>query len=761
MATLTDRLDYILGRKAARSLEEHLGIRTVNDLLRHYPRKYSDGTTVLDENDELEEGEHVTFVDVITAVKVGNMKPQYDKKTKRTRTRKYVRITLGRRKPVVTATFFNADWMLNDLVEGTRLILSGEVGYFRGTLQLTHPAFLVLESPSGRMIGSKSMKTIASTAGATGDELLAAFDRDFFPIYPATAKLQTWEIYACVRQVLDVLDPIPEPLPESFLREHNLISEDQALRAIHTAERAVERDAAVARLTFDEAIGLQWALVQRRFSDAAGSGPSAPLRDDGLVAALRKQLPFKLTDGQEDVLKVISAELAGTRPMNRMLQGEVGSGKTIVSVLAMLQMVDAGYQCALLAPTEVLATQHARSIRDVLGPLAMAGQLGGAEGATRVALLTGSMSPQQKRAVRDEVASGEAGIVVGTHALLQDAVEFHRLGMVVVDEQHRFGVEQRDRLRSKAPDGITPHLLVMTATPIPRTVALTHYGDLETSTLRELPRGRQPITTNTIFASEKPAWLNRAWQRIAEEVAQGRQAYVVASRIDENDTGPDNAPDHKNGSDKTKAGRKSEGGPPPITVLKLFDRLRAGPLAGLRLGLMHGRLPADEKDAVMNAFRTGEIDVLVCTTVIEVGVDVPNATVMVVMDADRFGISQLHQLRGRIGRGQHPSLCLLVSRLPSTSHAGKRLTAVASTLDGFALADLDLAERGEGDVLGYNQSGRPITLRFLSLRDHYDIIATARAFCEQRYRRTPDDPRLATLAAPFVDSDRVEFLEKA
>ncbi|MCV7279708.1 ATP-dependent DNA helicase RecG [Mycolicibacterium flavescens] len=744
MATLSDRLDFVLGKKAAGPLAEHFGIHTVNDLLRHYPRKYSDEMTTAGENEELEEGVHVTFVDTITGTTTGDMKPQRDKKG-RIRKRKWLRVTLGGRGRAVTATFFNADWMIPELVEGTRLILSGEVDYFRGALQLTHPAFLVLESPGGRTIGTKSMKTIVSTSGATGDDLLAAFERDFFPIYPANKKVQTWEIYACVRQVLDVLDPIPEPLPESFLRQHGLITEDEALRAVHTAERSAERDAAIARLTYDEALGLQWALAERRHGELGESGPAVAPRDDGLVAAMRERLPFELTAGQRDVLEVLTAELAATRPMNRMLQGEVGSGKTIVSVMAMLQMVDGGYQCALLAPTEVLAAQHARSIRDVLGPLGMAGQLGGADGATRVALLTGSMSAPQKRAVREEVAGGEAGIVIGTHALLQDAVEFSRLGMVVVDEQHRFGVEQRDRLRSKAPDGVTPHLLVMTATPIPRTVALTHYGDLETSTLRELPRGRQPITTNTIFLKEKPRWLERAWQRIIEEVGAGRQAYIVASRIDE--------------SDKDKKDNKN-GGPPPITVVELFDRLSGGPLSGLRLGLMHGRLPADEKDAVMGAFRSGEIDVLVCTTVIEVGVDVPNATVMLVMDADRFGISQLHQLRGRIGRGQHPSLCLLATRLPEMSKAGQRLKAVAATLDGFALADLDLEERQEGDVLGHSQSGRAITLRFLSLQKHLDVIVEAREFCTALYERDPGHVGMAALAAPFTD-DRVEFLDKA
>ena len=736
MAVLTDRLDYVLGKKAAGLLEEHFGFRTVNDLLRHYPRKYSDGMTVLGEGEELEEGEHVTFVDVITKAE-----PKW---TNRPPKREYLVVTLGDRRPKVTATFFNARYLKKQLLKDTRLMLSGEVGYFKGTLQLTHPAFYVLESPTGKNIGTKSLRTIADASGATGDDLLAAFEREFFPIYPANKKVQTWEIYACVRQVLDVLDPVEDPLPKSILQQRNLIAEDEALRAIHSAENTAERERAQARLTFDEAVGLQWGLVARRFGELSESGPVAPPVTDGLLTAMRKQLPFELTDGQNEVLDVLSAELCASRPMNRMLQGEVGSGKTIVSVLAMLQMVDAGYQCALLAPTEVLAAQHARSIRDVLGPLGMAGQLGGAERATRIALLTGSMSPQQKRDVRDEVASGDAGIVIGTHALLQESVEFHRLGMVVVDEQHRFGVEQRDSLRAKAPEGLTPHLLVMTATPIPRTVALTYYGDLETSTLRELPRGRQPITTNTIFVSEKPAWLQRAWQRIIEEVGAGRQAYIVASRIDE--------------SDKPA---KDEQGPPATTVVNLFEQLRRGPLSGLRLGLMHGRLPSDEKDAVMTAFRAGEIDVLVCTTVIEVGVDVPNATVMVVVDADRFGISQLHQLRGRIGRGQHPSLCLLATQLPDGSKAGQRLKAVAGTLDGFKLADLDLKERKEGDVLGLTQSGRPITLRFLSLAEHLEIILAAREFCGELYEKDPTHPGMAVLAAPFTDTDRVEYLDKA
>ena len=743
MVALTDRLDHVIGAKAAGQLDEIFGIRTVDDLLRHYPRKYSDGMSVRGEGEDfdLEVGEHVTFVDVIADVVMKPMKRQPGK-----RQRSYAVLTLGTRRPKVTATFFNAEYLVKQLPEGARVMLSGEVSYFRQAMQLTHPAFLVLDGP-GQGKGSKALAKIAE--GADGEaELLAAFERDFFPIYAASAKVQSWDIFACVRQVLAVLDPVEDPLPESVRRLWNLCSEDEALRAIHLAERVEDRDRARDRLAFDEAVGLQWALVERRYGELSDTGPPAPWRNDGLAAALRSALPFELTQGQTDVLDVLTTELASTRPMHRMLQGEVGSGKTIVSVLAMLQMVDAGYQCALLAPTEVLAAQHARSIRDVLGPLGMAGELGGADGATRVALLTGSMTPQRKRQVRDEVAAGEAGIVIGTHAILQDAVDFHRLGMVVVDEQHRFGVEQRDRLRAKATGGITAHLLVMTATPIPRTVALTVYGDLETSTLRELPRGRQPISTNTIFVKLKPQWLQRAWQRVAEEVAAGRQAYVVASRIDDTDKG---------GSDQGP-------GPKPITVVELIEHLRHGPLAGVRLGLMHGRLPGDEKDAVMSAFRDGELDVLVCTTVIEVGVDVPNATVMVVMDADRFGVSQLHQLRGRIGRGSHASLCLLATNLPDGSKAGERLKAVAATLDGFELAELDLRERREGDVLGLHQSGRPITLKLLSLADHREIIEAARAFCESLYDEDPTLARhrgIAVLAAPFAETEAVEYLDKS
>ncbi|MHA7653399.1 ATP-dependent DNA helicase RecG [Mycobacterium sp. ML4] len=739
---LGDRLVYLLTDKAVGLLDEVFGIKTVGDLLRHYPRTYVARTGTRSVEDERPEaGEHITVVDVITDTMSAAMK----KKTPNQKPRKFLRITVGSGSGKVTATFFNADFLIKALTKGTKVMLSGEVEYFRNAMQLTHPAFLVLDSADGKTAGSKSLRSIANASEKSrGEVAMEEFERPYYPIYPASARLQTWDIYACVRQVLEVLDPVHDPLPAALRAEHDLIPEDEALRAIHLGDDETQREQARRRLTFDEAVGLQWALVGRRHGELSQSGPAAPPQRDGLAAQLVRRLPFELTAGQREVLAVLSEDLSSTRPMNRLLQGEVCSGKTILAVLAMLQMVDAGYQCALLAPTEVLAAQHRLSITDVLGPLGMGGQLGGEDRATRVALLTGSMAAAQKKKVRAEIAGGEAGIVIGTHALLQESVEFHKLGLVVVDEQHRFGVEQRDQLRAKAPAGITPHLLVMTATPIPRTVALTVYGDLETSTLRELPRGRQPITSSVIFVNEKPGWLERAWQRIREEVAAGRQAYVVTPRIDE-----------------SEADTKPDGPRPSATAEGTFARLHAKELADLRLGLMHGRLPAEEKDAAMAAFRVGQIDVLVCTTVIEVGVDVPNATVMLVLDADRFGISQLHQLRGRIGRGKHPSLCLLATWSSAGSHAGQRLKAVARTTDGFALAELDLRERKEGDVLGRNQSGRAITLRLLSLADHLEVIEAARRFCLAAYDQNAANPDLALMAAPFTSSDRIEYLDKS
>jgi ATP-dependent DNA helicase RecG len=451
--------------------------------------------------------------------------------------------------------------------------------------------------------------------------------------------------------------------------------------------------------------------------------------------------------------------------MNRLLQGEVGSGKTVVALRAMLQVLDAGRQAVLLAPTEVLAAQHVRSLHAMLGAHGRGGELGSAEQATRIVLLTGSLPVRARKQALADAASGAAGIVVGTHALIQDRVSFADLGLVVVDEQHRFGVEQRDTLRTRAPEGTSPHVLVMTATPIPRTVAMTVYGDLEVCALHELPRGRAPISTTVVPVGEKPSWLDRVWQRITEEVAAGRQAYVVCPRIGGEDAiGEDAMGEDAMGEDvagEDAAGSASER--PPLAVLELAPQLEDGPLAGLRLGILHGRRPANEKDAVMQSFAAGEIDVLVATTVIEVGVDVPNATVMAIMDAQRFGLSQLHQLRGRVGRGSHPGLCLLVTDSPAGSTARQRLDAVAATTDGFELAQRDLELRREGDVLGAVQSGRRSGLKLLSLRSDAGLIGQARQAAQRLVRADPElteHPGLAQLAAELLDEQRAQFLQK-
>jgi ATP-dependent DNA helicase RecG len=478
-----------------------------------------------------------------------------------------------------------------------------------------------------------------------------------------------------------------------------------------------------------------------------------PPRDDGLLAAFDATLPYELTDGQRRVGAEIAGDLARPHPMHRLLQGEVGSGKTLCALRAMLQVVDAGGQAAILAPTEVLAAQHHRSLSALLGPYARAGELDGAPDGTRIALVTGSLGAAARRSAAAEVASGAAGIVVGTHALLYDGVDFADLGLIVVDEQHRFGVEQRDALRAKADQ--PPHVLVMTATPIPRTVAMTVYGDLEISTLNQLPRGRSPIASHVVPAAEKPAFLDRAWRRLREEVGKGHQAYVVCPRIgdtaaEESDPGDAGAP-------------AAEGRRPPLAVLDVAPLLADGPLTGLRIGILHGRLPAEEKDAVMRTFAAGDLDVLVATTVIEVGVDVPNATMMVIMDADRFGVSQLHQLRGRVGRGSAPGLCLLVSEAMAGTPARERLDAVASTQDGFRLAELDLEQRREGDVLGASQSGRRSHLRLLSLLRDTTLIREARVAATALIDDDPEldkHPELAAAVARLVDDERAEYLEK-
>jgi ATP-dependent DNA helicase RecG len=604
------------------------------------------------------------------------------------------------------------------------------------------------------------------SADEAGTELAAEYAAEIIPVYPATRKLPSWRIAKCIRTILDVLDAGDDPLPSDVRQRYRLIGLAEAIRAVHLPLDDEDWKRARERLKWDEAFVVQAALAQRRRAAAALPAMPRPAEPDGLAAAFDARLPFVLTEGQQAAGQTISSDLACAHPMHRLLQGEVGSGKTVIAVRAMLQVVDAGGQAALLAPTEVLAQQHYRSVSDLLGPLGQAGTLGAADKSTRVALLTGAQGAATRREALLNAASGAAGIVIGTHALLEERVQFADLGLVVVDEQHRFGVEQRDILREKAQDG-RPHVLVMTATPIPRTVAMTVYGDLDVSTLSELPAGRSSIATHVVPAADKPRYLERAWERVREEVGRGQQAYVVCPRIggDEEAGQPDDdgiEPGEPDGS--SPPGSPGMPGRPPLAVLDVAPALEQGPLKDLRLGVLHGRLRPEEKDRIMRDFAAGTVDVLVATTVVEVGVDVPNATTMVVMDAERFGVSQLHQLRGRVGRGTVPGLCLLVTEAPEGGKSRERLEAVATTLDGFKLSRLDLEQRREGDVLGAAQAGRRSSLRLLTLLRDEDLIGQARREATAVVDRDPGLDRhrgLAAAISELLGPDQAEFLEKA
>ncbi|MEV0851800.1 ATP-dependent DNA helicase RecG [Nocardia fluminea] len=752
MATLSDRLDHVLGVKAADRLTESFDMTTVEDLLRHYPVRYATQGQPLTE-EEPEEGAHITVIGRITKTELRPMKNRRGSLLK-------VQLDTGAQRPL-EATFFNGDKVRYLVKEGVRAMMSGTVHWWRpDRWNLSHPDYLILPDKAEAGVeeltsvrGSGALRGLAQSAkGAQGVDA-SFFEREFVPVYPATAKVQSWDLLACIRQILDQLDPIEDPLPADLREERQLLPLSEALRLIHLPEHKLDIEKARDRLRFDEALALQLVLAERRHEVEGRTAPACPPSADGIAATFDERLPFELTEGQQQVLAEISEDLSRTRPMHRLLQGEVGSGKTIVALNAMLQVVDSRRQCALLAPTEVLAAQHYRSLRAMLGDLGNAGELGAAENSTKVVLLTGSMSTAAKKAALLDAMTGEAGIVIGTHALIQDAVEFYDLGLVVVDEQHRFGVEQRDALRAKAKDGISPHLLVMTATPIPRTIAMTTLGDLETSTLTQLPKGRSPIVSKVVPRKLHPGWVDRAWERIVEEVGQGRQAYVVCSRIGED---PDAPP--------AKGKKTEKEGPTTAAAVEMYETLSAGPLAGVRVGLLHGRLPADEKDHVMRQFNDGDIDVLVCTTVVEVGVDVPNATVMVIVDADRFGVSQLHQLRGRIGRGKHPGLCLLVTDAAPGGTAMARLEAVAATTDGFELSVLDLRQRREGDVLGSAQSGTARSLRLLSLLDDLEVITAAQELARQVVAEDPGlvrHPGLAGMMHAAVDGERIEYLAKS
>jgi len=728
-ALLSSRLDSVLDARTTTLLRRQLGLATVEDLLRHYPRRYARRGQLTDLS-RLRVHEHVTVVAQVVSATVSEYRDQRSGGQRQKRAEIVVTDGTGE----LLLTFFRQPYLVNRLRPGLVGMFAGQVSHFRGRRQLLHPDFELLDADVVEDV----------------DTMSEFQRRALIPVYPATAKLSSWRIAASVEAVLGSLDHVNDPVPDEVLDARRLLGLAAALDKIHRPLDMGDVEAARRRLRFEEAFVLQTALALRRLRVEQLPARPRPARTAGLLHRFDERLPFALTQAQVDVGNQISADLSQPHPMHRLLQGEVGSGKTVVAVRAMLQVVDAGGQAALLAPTEVLAQQHHRSITAMLGDLALGGMLGGSDVGTRVRLLTGSLSAPARRAALLDAASAEAGIVVGTHALLEERVQFADLGLVVVDEQHRFGVEQRAALSAKGGEA-RPHVLVMTATPIPRTVAMTVFGDLETSTMRELPSGRQPIQTTVVPEGERPTWLARSWERVAEEVARGRQAYVVCVRIGDGGDEPVPLPDADLATQRTHA------------ATELYEALSAGPLRDVRVELLHGRLAPDVKDAVMSRFSSGDIDVLVATTVIEVGVDVPNASVMVVMDAERFGISQLHQLRGRVGRGSVPGLCLLVTQAASASAARERLDAVAGTTDGFTLSHLDLKLRREGDVLGANQSGRRSSLRLLSVVDSEEVIVDARDAAEATLAADPELRAHRGLAAVLENLERsaqAEYLEK-
>ncbi|MEV0777017.1 ATP-dependent DNA helicase RecG [Streptomyces sp. NPDC050428] len=728
VSALDESLTKTLGPATAKVMAEQLDLHTVGDLLHHYPRRYEERGQ-LTRLADLPLDEDVTVVAQVADSRILKFNGGRGQRLEITLTDGSGRLQLvffgrGIHKPH------------KDLLPGSRGMFAGKVSMFNRKLQLAHPTYV----PLGR---------------DSGDEAVDSFAGKLIPIYPACKGLESWKITKAVDAVLPRAGEAVDPLPPSLREGRGFVTLPEALLKVHRPDTKADVAEARDRLKWDEAFVLQVALARRRYADAQLPAVARKPVAGGLLDDFDATLPFTLTDGQLTVTREIFDDLATEHPMHRLLQGEVGSGKTMVALRAMLTVVDAGGQAAMLAPTEVLAQQHHRSITEMMGQLAEGGMLGGAENATKVVLLTGSMGAAARRVALLDLVTGEAGIVIGTHALIEDKVRFHDLGLVVVDEQHRFGVEQRDALRSKGKQ--PPHLLVMTATPIPRTVAMTVFGDLETSVLDQLPAGRSPIATHVVPAQDKPHFLARAWERVREEVGKGHQAYVVCPRIGDGEDEP------KKKAAAEKAAEAEGDKRPPLAVLDIAKQLAAGPLAGLRIEVLHGRMQPDDKDDVMRRFAAGEVDVLVATTVIEVGVNVPNATAMVIMDADRFGVSQLHQLRGRVGRGSAPGLCLLVSEMPEASPARARLGAVASTLDGFELSRIDLEQRREGDVLGQAQSGVRSSLRMLAVIEDEDVIAAAREEAVSVVSQDPElaaFPELRTALDALLDTEREQYLDK-
>jgi ATP-dependent DNA helicase RecG len=723
-------LDSVLGSKNATALKKAFGFVTVGDFLAHYPRRYArrgELTAITD----VPLNENVTLVAEVLDVRERPMRARRGSLLE-------VRITDGRSGGIITLTFFNQAWRAKDLKPGVRGIFAGKVGAYRGALQLAHPDYELFDA-------EENPDTSHSEA--------AKWALQPIPIYPATSTLASWQISKMMNVVLEPLRngaTLTDPVPEDIRRERNLLSLTDAVIKIH--QPVIDEDWKHARetLRFHEAFILQATLLEQRARAQVQSATPRPQHANGFLTQLDARLPFTLTPDQLRTGEEISADLSSDHPMNRLVQGEVGSGKTLVALRAMLQVADSGGQAALLAPTEVLAAQHLRSIVNMLGPDLSATLI--------PTLITGQLPAAAKRQALLRTVSGQARIVIGTHALLSDKVEFFDLGLVVVDEQHRFGVEQRQALRVKSE--LTPHVLVLTATPIPRTVAMTVFGDLDVSVIAGLPEGRAGITSHAVSLAEHPNWITRVWERVEEEIATGRQAFVVCPAIDA--TG---APeDDLDALVEEDAGNPDEPAPQKASVETVSALLSEHPLLGKRrIAQLHGRMSSDEKDAVMQAFSAGQIDLIVATTVIEVGVDVPNASTMVVLDADRFGVSQLHQLRGRVGRGGVPGLALFVTHAQPGTTAHERVDAVASTLDGFELARIDLELRSEGNVLGTSQSGGRSSLRLLRVARDGEVIADAREAAAQIVDQDPNfsqHPALKEAIARRLSESERDFLDK-
>lgn len=698
--TLDSLLTGVIGGRSAKPLEKAFGITTVEELLWHLPRRYS-RRGELTPLTGLPAGEQVTVVAQVLDTRVRQMQRRRGSIVE-------TRITDG--VGTLTLTFFNQPFRANELRKGRQGIFAGKVSEYRGAYQLQHPDYEFFDAddevPGGVQLEEAAAKAWAETP---------------VPIYPATAQMPSWTIARSVEMALDALSEVPDPLPAELLRSEGIVSLGAAFEGAHRPRNDHDWRAAQQSLKFREAFDLQLALLHRRRQQSAE--PSTPRPQGALLERFDASLPFELTGDQRRVGAVIADELALPNPMHRLLQGEVGSGKTLIALRAMLQVAESGGQSALLAPTEVLASQHFRSVVEALGPDLAA--------ALNPVLITGRMPTAERRRALLSLASGNARIAVGTHALMSDGVTFYDLGLTVIDEQHRFGVDQREALRQK---GAQPHVLAMTATPIPRTVALTAFGDLETLTIRELPPGRLGIETFVVPELEMPRRAARVWERAAEDVAAGRQVYVVCPAISGGA-----APNVEEGEDAPVEEPATKR--PLANVTDSVAEIRAMPqFSGLRVEALSGDMPGPEKDRIMSEFAAGAIHVLVATTVIEVGVNVPNASIMIVRDADRFGVSQLHQLRGRVGRGSHPGLCLLMSVAEQGTTARARIEAVAATSDGFVLAEIDLELRREGDILGTAQSGGRSTLRLLRVTHDGELIAHAREVADALL---DDDPQLA------------------